>query len=55
MIWNLVNLVFKLSGKIYFSNEKRDWSTALNYSKSYEDEIFFQKLKKVYNNIGDEN
>ena len=55
MIWNLANLLFKLSGKIYFSNEKKDWSTALNYSKSYEDEIIFHKLKKVYNNIGDKN
>ena len=50
MIWNLINLLFRLSGKIYFSNEKRDWSSALKLSKSYNDETIFNKVKKVYDN-----
>ena len=55
MIWNLINLIFRLCGKIYFSNEKIDWLTALSLSKSYEDEIIFNKLKKTYNSIKDKN
>ena len=50
MIWNLINLLFRLSGRIYFSNEKRDWPSALKLSKSYNDETIFNKVKKVYDN-----
>jgi len=53
MIWNLINLIFKLCGKIYFSNEKSNWQTALKSSKTYSDEIIFDKVKKIYNNLTD--
>ena len=55
MIWNLINLIFRLCGKIHFSNEKINWSTALNSSKSYEDEVIFNKLKRTYNSIKNKN
>ena len=51
MIWYLINLIFKLSGKIYFSNEKKNWLSALKSSKSYNDEIIFNKVKKIYDNL----
>ena len=55
MIWNLINFIFKLSGRIYFSEEKKDWLSALQSSKTYQDEIIFNKIKKIYNGIIDKN
>ncbi|OUX35840.1 MAG: hypothetical protein CBE33_07005 [Candidatus Pelagibacter sp. TMED273] len=55
MIWNLINLIFRFCGKIYFSNEKKNWLNALEHSKSYEDEIIFNKLKEAYSKIDDIN
>ena len=55
MIWNLINLIFRFSGKIYFSSEKKDWLSALKSSKSYQDKIIFNKIKKLYNKILDKN
>ena len=55
MIWSLINLIFRFSGKIYFSNEKKDWLSALKSSKSYQDEIIFDQVRKIYNNIIDKN
>jgi putative methyltransferase (TIGR04325 family) len=52
---NLINLIFRLCGKIFFSSEKKDWSTALNLSKSYQDKIIFETLIKTLNNIKDKN
>lgn len=51
MIWYLVNLIFKFSGKIYFSGKKNDWSSALKLSKSYEDKTIFNKTKKTYEQV----
>ena len=53
MIWSLFNLIFRLSGKIYFSNEKKNWLSALRLSKSYDDKIIFDKVKKIYDNLTD--
>ena len=44
MIWNLINLIFRFGGKIYFSKEKKNWLSALQSSKSYQDELFFGKI-----------
>ena len=55
MVWNLINLTFRVIGKIYFSNEKKDWLSALKSSKSYQDEIIFNKVKNTYNNIINKN
>lgn len=55
MIWKSVNFLFKLSGNIYFSNEKKDWFSALELSKSYEDNLILNKIKKIYDNIKDKN
>lgn len=51
MIWNLINLIFRFGGKIYFSKEKKNWLSALQSSKSYQDEIIFNKVKKIYDEI----
>ena len=53
MIWSFFNLIFRLSGKIYFSNEKKDWLSALRLSKSYDDRIIFDKVKNTYDNLTD--
>ena len=55
MIWRLINLIFRLSGKIYFSNEQKNWLSALKLSKSYNDEIIFDKVKKIYDDLSDNN
>jgi putative methyltransferase (TIGR04325 family) len=55
MIWSLINLIFRFCGKIYFTNEKIDWISALKLSKSYNDEIIFDKVKKTYDDIIDKN
>jgi len=55
MIWSLINLIFRLCGKIYFSNEKKNWLSALRSSKSYDDIIIFHKVKKIYDNLTDKN
>ena len=49
MIWSSRNFIFKIFGKIYFSNEKKNWSKALNSSKSYEDNIIAEKKLKHEN------
>ena len=51
MIWSSINFIFKIFGKIYFSNEKKNWSKALNSSKSYEDNIIAEKVIKTYEKI----
>ncbi len=51
MIWRLVNFIFKIFGKIYFSPEKKNWSIALENSKSYEDNIIAEKIIKTYEQI----
>ena len=52
MIWKIVNLIFKLNNKIYFSDEKKSWRSAINSSQSYQDKIIFDKINnstgKVY-------
>lgn len=55
MIWSLINLIFRFSGKIYFSNEKKNWLSAVKSSKSYSDEVIFNKIKKIYDNLSDKN
>ena len=51
MIWIIINFVFKIFGKIYFSREKKNWSKALEDSKSYQDNIIIDKVIKTYRNI----
>lgn len=55
MIWTLVNYVFKIFGKIYFSNQKKNWKDALNNSKSYEDSMIAEKIIKAYDKINNKN
>ena len=51
MIWQLINLFFRFSGRIYFSNEQKSWTTALRSSKSYNDKNIFNKLINLYDLI----
>ena len=51
MIWKIVNLIFKISNKIYFSDEKKSWSSAINSSQSYQDKIIFDKVIKCFEKI----
>lgn len=51
MIWRLINFIFKIFDKIYFSAEKKNWSIALKNSKSYEDNAIVEKIIKTYEQI----
>ena len=51
MIWKIANLIFKLSNKIYFSDEKKSWRSAINSSQSYQDKIIFDKVIKCFKKI----
>ncbi|MDB4231526.1 methyltransferase, TIGR04325 family [Candidatus Pelagibacter sp.] len=51
MIWQLINFLFRFSGRIYFSNEQKSWATALQSSKSYNDKNIFDKIIKLYDLI----
>ena len=51
MIWQLINLFFRFSGRIYFSNEQKSWTTALRSSKSYNDKNIFDKIINLYDLI----
>ena len=51
MIWKIANLIFKLSNKIYFSDEKKNWRSAINSSQSYQDKIIFDKVIKCFEKI----
>lgn len=51
MIWRLINFIFKIFDKIYFSAEKKNWSRALENSESYEDKTIVKKIIKTYEQI----
>ena len=55
MIWTLVNYIFKFYGKIYFSNQKKNWKDALDNSKSYEDSMIAEKIIQTYEKINNKN
>jgi len=51
MIWKIANLIFKLSNKIYFSDEKKSWRSAINSSQSYQDKIISDKVINSFEKI----
>lgn len=55
MIWKFINLIFKLFNKIYFSNQKKSWELARNFSSTYQDIQIFKKVINCYKNIKNKN
>ncbi len=51
MIWKIVNLIFKICNKIYFSEQKKSWELALAASNSYQDNSIFRKVIQCYEGI----